>query len=156
MPDPSNFPGFSGPILVSACLCGAICRYDAQDAGIPFFKDACERGLAIPVCPEVLGGLPVPRTPCEIAESRVLDKSGVDRTEAFHLGAEKTLRIAREQGITAAVLKERSPSCGVTRIYDGTFQSRTIPGRGVTTALLAAHGFPVFSEETFPFPGAAE
>lgn len=153
MPETLCLSEFSGPILVSACLCGEICRYDAKDAGIPFFKDLWKRGLAIPVCPEVLGGLPVPRDPCEIAGNRVLDTSGLDRTEAFRLGAEKTLCIAKEHGIAAAVLKERSPSCGVTRIYDGTFGSRTIPGRGVTASLLAANGFAVFSEETFPFPG---
>lgn len=141
---------FSRPILVSACLCGERCRYDGRDACVPFFADLRARGLAVPVCPEVLGGLAVPRDPCERVGDRVMDAAGRDRTDAFTQGAFRALAIAREHGIAVAVLKERSPSCGPSTVYDGTFQARRIPGRGVTAALLAAHGIAVFSEETFP------
>lgn len=138
------------PLLVSACLCGEICRYDALDATVPAFANLCARGLAIPVCPELLGGLLVPRDPCEILASRVLDRSGRDVTREFLLGAEKTLLLAREHGVATAVLKERSPSCGVNTVYDGTFRSNRIPGRGITAAVLADNGIAVFSEENFP------
>lgn len=138
------------PLLVSACLCGELCRYDALDATVPAFADLFAQGLAIPVCPEMLGGLSVPRDPCEILASRVLDRSGRDVTREFLLGAEKTLFLARERGVAAAVLKEGSPSCGVNLVYDGTFSSNRVPGRGITAAVLADNGITVFSEENFP------
>ena len=139
----------SVPILVSACLCGEICRYDARDATDPRFAAMLAENLAIPVCPEVLGGLPVPRDPCEIRGARVFSRAGRDLTAEFLLGAEKTLAIAKEKGVATAILKERSPSCGVFAVYDGTFSSQTVPGRGITAALLAENGITVHSEATF-------
>lgn len=125
------------------------CRYDGRAAPHPLLVGLFRRDLAIPVCPEMLGGLPAPRPPAEIAEGRVMDRSGRDVTDAFTLGAARTLEIARSRGITVAVLKERSPSCGVTAIYDGTFADRLIPGSGVTAALLRANGIAVYSEDAF-------
>lgn len=139
----------SGIFLASSCLCGMSCRYDGRAAPHPLLVDLFRRGLALPVCPETLGGLPTPRPPAEIAGDRVMDRSGRDVTEAFTLGAARTLEIARSRGMTVAVLKERSPSCGVTAIYDGTFSGRLIPGCGVTAALLRANDIAVYSEETF-------
>lgn len=139
----------SGLFLVSACLCGVPCRYDGGRSTHPFLMDLFLRGFAVPVCPETLGGLSIPRPPAEIANGRVVDRQGRDVTAAFVLGAAETLKIARNRGITAAVLKERSPSCGVSRIYDGTFSARVIPGSGITATVLRAAGFDLYTGEDF-------
>ena len=136
------------PIIVSACLCGFPCRYDGASSLHPGLRNMVDTGLAIPVCPEELGGLETPRTPCEIYCGRVVDAEGYDKTEAFALGAAETLRIALEHGARIAVLKERSPSCGSKEIYDGTFTGTRISGLGITAALLRENGIRVFSEET--------
>lgn len=143
--------GISFPILVSACLCGDACRYDGTGAPHPVLVVLRERGLALPVCPEVLGGLAVPREPCERQGDRVKNRAGCEVTAHFALGARKTLELARENGISVAVLKERSPSCGSSFVYDGTFTGRRAPGQGVTTEVLRENGIVVFSEENFPF-----
>ncbi len=139
------------PILVSACLCGEACRYDGKSAMHPELASLLGRGLAVAVCPEVLGGLSVPRGACERRGERVVDRAGNDLTRNFLLGAEKTLALARERGVTVAVLKERSPSCGSSFIHDGGFRGNVVPGQGVTAALLRENGITVFSEENFRF-----
>ncbi len=138
--------------LVSACLCGEPCRYDGKTATVPALRDMALSGQAVPVCPEVLGGLEVPRSPCEIRNGRVLTADGRDVTDNFTAGATKVLELAKEQGIKTAVLKERSPSCGSSLIYDGSFSRRIIKGQGVTAALLARHGLTVVSESGFVEP----
>ena len=135
--------------LISACLCGTACRYDGLPSTIDELARLCEQGRAFAVCPEVLGGLSVPRLPCERLGERVLSKDGSDVTEPFEAGARKTLELARERGIRLAILKERSPSCGSGIVYDGTFSGRRIAGQGVTAALLRAHGFAVVNEDDF-------
>ncbi len=141
------------PILVSACLLGEPCRYDgtAQPCdGVMRLADTYE---LVAVCPEQLGGLPTPRTPSEIqGDGRVVDAAGVDRTAAFEEGAREALRIAREHGCTRAILKANSPSCGVGRVYDGTFTGTLIPGMGKTASLLAEAGIDVASETEFAHP----
>ena len=136
-------------ILVSACLVGEPVRFDGRDKfqSDPRWTRWRAEGRLVPFCPEVAGGLPVPRPPAEIQPSgRVVDDQGVDRTEAFRRGADAALRAAREAGCALAILKEGSPSCGVNRIYDGSFSKVALPGRGMATALLAKHGLAVFSE----------
>lgn len=150
----------SGPILVSACLVGERCRYDGGGFdGYPDLRRMVAEGRAIAVCPEELGGLPTPRPPAELmggdgqaalnGEARLMSIAGQDVTEAFLTGAERTARIALEQGATTAVLKARSPSCGSRGIYDGTFSGRVVPGMGVTAARLTQLGLTVHSEETW-------
>lgn len=135
-------------VLVSMCLLGIRCRYN----GSPKTNEAVVELLhrkdmtLIPVCPEQLGGLATPRTPSERRENGVVSLNGEDRTEAFLQGAEETLRIAKLYGCEAALLKERSPSCGTKEICDGSFTGRKIPGEGVTTELLRKNGIPVFGE----------
>ena len=102
-------------ILVSACLLGCACRYDGQSKPNPLAQELARRGLAVPVCPEQLGGLPTPRKPSERRGDRVVMNDGRDVTAEYHRGAEETLRLARLYGCKAAVLKERSPSCGSVR-----------------------------------------
>ena len=135
-------------ILVSACLLGERCKYSGGSNENPDVKEFLKkRGLeAVPVCPEVMGGLPTPRTPAEICGERVLTADGRDVTAAFRCGAEKALCTAREHGCTAAVLKERSPSCGSGTIYDGTFSGKVISGDGMTARLLKAEGIRIFGE----------
>ncbi|OIO00884.1 MAG: purine-nucleoside phosphorylase [Desulfovibrionaceae bacterium CG1_02_65_16] len=139
--------GDHGLVLVSACLAGRACRYDGAAASHPAVLALVARGLAVPVCPEELGGLPTPREPMELCRGRVLGRSGADRTEAFVDGAREALNICRERGCVAAVLKARSPSCGCGHVYDGAFSGRLVPGDGVFAALLKAGGVPVRTEE---------
>lgn len=116
-----------------------------------------KRGDAVPVCPETLGGLPVPRTPSEITggdggdvlagRARVVDAEGRDVTDAYVNGAKRSLLVALQAGCAGAVLKARSPSCGAGTIYDGTFTHTRTPGDGVLAALLRHHGFALRSEE---------
>lgn len=135
-------------ILVSHCLLGAPCRYDGQSKPVAALKKLEEQGhTLIPVCPEVLGGLPTPRPPAEIqADSQVVNKAGTDVTMEYTAGARRALEIAREHGCTVAVLKEKSPSCGNREIYDGSFSGTLIPGQGVTARLLEKHGIRVLGE----------
>ena len=136
-------------ILVSACLLGDPVRFDGRaklvlDARLD--RWAAE-GRLVPLCPEVEGGLPVPRPPAERQpDGRVVDDQGVDRTEAFRLGAERAVDAARTHGCALAILKEGSPSCGVARVYDGTFTRQPLAGQGLTTERLKAEGIAVFSE----------
>ena len=135
--------------VVSACLAGESCRYDGGCSPCPAVQALVRTGQALPVCPEVLGGLPTPRVPSEIRGGRVVAKDGTDVTGAFTCGAEEALRLALENGCTAAILKARSPSCGCGRIYDGTFTHTLVDGDGLFAALLRKKGFQLFTEETF-------
>ena len=133
-------------LLVSACLLGENCRYSGGNNYCPAAAALGERYELIPVCPEVLGGLPTPRPCAERVGERVINRAGEDVTAAFRLGAERVLETALAQGITRAVLKERSPSCGSGQIYDGAFTGRVIPGQGVTAELLSDRGVAVYGE----------
>ena len=137
------------PVIVSACLCGVPCRYDGKSGRVEELAQLYEQGLALLVCPEVDGGLDTPRPPCEIVNGRVLDREGGDVTENFLLGARKALELAQSRGVRLAVLKEKSPSCGSSLVYDGSFSGRLVPGQGVTAALLASVGIRVCNETNF-------
>jgi len=136
-------------IIVSACLAGYRCRYDAKVTTDPQIVDLVRSGNAIPVCPEMLGGLPCPRVPAERTKdgTRVVTREGADVTEAFERGARETLRLAELYGCDRAVLKARSPSCGKGMVYDGTFTGTLRAGNGVTAELLASHGITVETKE---------
>ena len=135
------------PVLVSACLAGEACRFDGGSTPHPEVLRLAQEGRAVPVCPEVLGGLSVPREPVELSHGRAVSRSGTDRTEAIQAGAQRALALGLERGCRRAILKARSPSCGAGRLYDGTFSGRLVPGDGVLAALLKASGFAVVSEE---------
>jgi uncharacterized protein YbbK (DUF523 family) len=146
----------SQPWLVSACLIGKRCRYDGSHKRNEAVVALAKRQKLIPVCPEELGGLPIPRPPSEIVggdgadvlvgKTRVLTKQGEDVTPYFLKGAAEVLKIAQAHNVKKAVLKTRSPSCGCGEIYDGTFSGKTRPGDGVTTALLKQNGIEVVGE----------
>lgn len=129
-------------IIVSACLAGYRCRYDGKIVPDPEIVSLVKQGKAIPVCPEMLGGLPCPRTPAERTRdgSSVITRDGGDVTEAFRIGAEQTVRLARLFGCDRAILKANSPSCGVGCIYDGTFSNTLTEGYGITAELLLKNG----------------
>lgn len=133
-------------LLISACLIGMPCRYDGASKGVAAIEALRERFTLIPVCPEVLGGLPTPRPSAERRGECVVNNIGADVTNEYRRGAEDALRIAVENGCTRALLKERSPSCGRGMIYDGTFSGTLAPGDGVTAELLMQNGIEVFGE----------
>lgn len=143
-------------ILVSACLSGVKCAWDAKDRLVPAIKELVHKKLAIPVCPEALGGGAIPRPRREIkfgsgedvldGKARVFDEFGKDVTDEFIKGAYKALEIAKENNIKKAILKSKSPSCGVGQIYDGSFRGKLIKGNGVLAALLKRHGIKVVED----------
>jgi len=144
-------------LLVSACLVGIPCRYDGGSCPNGLLQALAMQGDILPLCPEVLGGLPTPRPPAEIqggdggdvveGQAWVVNTEGKDVTAEFLAGAQKTLRIAHRWGIKEAILKARSPSCGVGQIHDGSFSGRLVEGDGVTATLLKREGIIVKSEE---------
>lgn len=136
-------------VLVSACLLGQPVRYDAKDkrSAHPILTRWVSEGRVVAVCPEVAGGLPVPRPPAEQQpDGRVVDIDGRDVTAQFDAGAAHAVALARQHGITIAVLKEGSPSCGSSVVGDGTHTKTKVPGQGVAAAALRAIGVRVFSE----------
>ena len=135
-------------ILVSACLLGICCRYDGKgntNESILALLDRDDVTL-IPVCPEQLGGMSTPRIPSERRGDSVVNRAGDDVTACFAKGAEAALRIAELSHCRFAILKERSPSCGCGKVYDGTFTGTLTDGNGVTAELLLQAGIQVFGE----------
>ncbi len=136
-------------IIVSACLLGIKCRYDGTGVKIKELIEAFPNDNLIPVCPEVLGGLPTPRTPAERIGDNIITKTGNDVTKEYMKGAKEVLKLAKDKECCLAILKERSPSCGCGKIYDGTFTGKLIEGNGVTTELLLKNGITVKGETSF-------
>jgi uncharacterized protein YbbK (DUF523 family) len=144
-------------ILVSACLLGEPVRYDGRckELEYPQLDELLKQDRVIGFCPEVAGGLPVPRDAAEIQAgdgyavldrlARVISSNGRDVTDCFLQGAHQALALCQQHAIRVAVLTELSPSCGSSQIYDGSFNRSRIHGVGVTTALLERHGISVFN-----------
>ena len=137
-------------LLVSACLLGVCCRYDGQSRPDEKVLGLLKNHVLVPVCPEQLGGLSTPRCPCEIQGDRVMSRDGDDRTAEYEKGAQEALRLCRLFSCEAAVLKAKSPSCGLGCVYDGTFSGTLRPGDGVTAGLLKNSGVPVYTEKNLP------
>lgn len=133
-------------ILVSACLLGQKCRYDGLDNEGDYFAELNKYFDLVPFCPECVGGLPTPRPRSEIKGSQVVNENGKLVTREFEKGAQKALEVCSFLGITRAILKEDSPSCGVHFVHDGFFRNRKIEGQGITAALLKRHGIDVMNE----------
>lgn len=144
-------------ILVSSCLAGLKVRYNGSHCIHNDVNSLVEQRKAITVCPELLGGFSTPREPAEIVggeggdvldgKAKVIQKSGRDVTDLFIKGANATLMQAQEVNATAVVLKEFSPSCGSSMIYNGNFSGEKRVGSGVTAALLIRNGIRVISEQ---------
>ena len=137
-------------ILISACLVGDNVKYDGGNNKNPLISKLLEKYELEPFFPEVEGGLPIPRHPCEQRGEQVVNDLDEDKTDEFNRGADLALNICLYLKITKAILKERSPSCGVHSIYDGTFSHKVIPGSGVTATLLKRKGIEVYNENEIP------
>ncbi len=138
-------------ILVSACLLGEKVRYDGKSQQVLHLvlKQWQAQQRLIAICPEVAGGLSVPRAPAEINShtGSIITQQGVDVTTEFSRGAQLALDLCQRHHIRFALLKESSPSCGSSQVYDGSFQGNKIPGQGVTAALLIKNDIEVYSEQ---------
>lgn len=132
-------------ILVSSCLLGLNCRYDGGNNYSKEVEEFLKNYEVIPICPEIMGGLPTPRTPSERQADRVINKDGKDVTEQYEKGARECLFLAQKYDVKKALLKLRSPSCGSKEIYDGTFSHTIIEGDGVTAELFKKNGIEVIS-----------
>ncbi len=142
--------------IISACLCGINCKYSGKNNFNEKAAQLFNKGLALPICPEVFGGLSTPRASAEIVNgdgmdvlkgiAKVISKDGIDCTEAFIKGAEKTVEIAKKLNIQKAILKANSPSCGYGQIYDGSFSGQKRKGNGVTAQLLLRNDIEVYNE----------
>lgn len=131
--------------IVSACLAGFHCRFDCASKEREHIRVMVEKGEAIAVCPEQMGGLPTPRIPAEQIGTKVISKAGDDVTAAYELGAQEALKMALLTGATEAHLKSRSPMCGPDKIYDGTFTGTLIEGDGIFAKLLKEKKIKVIS-----------
>lgn len=133
-------------IIVSACLLGDKTKYDGHSNYTPLIKDVKEKFDVIVICPEVNGGLPTPRLPSEIKGDRVINQKGKDVTKYFDKGVDYVTRIVKYFNIKKALLKEKSPSCGVHEVYDGTFSHKVVSGSGWLTRKLKSLGVEVYNE----------
>lgn len=133
-------------LIISACLIGCKTRYSGKTSELPELEELKKRYHLIPVCPEQLGGLATPRDPAEQRGDRVVTVKGEDVTAQFTAGAEEVLRLAKLFDCDTAILKERSPSCGYGRVYDGTFSGTLTDGSGLTAGLLAENGIRILGE----------
>ncbi len=131
---------------ISKCLCGENCKYNGGNNLKDYIKVLEENNEIITICPEVLGGLPIPRTPFELINDRAINKDGIDVTDKVINGCIKALNILKENGVTKVILKENSPTCGVHFIYDGTFSHTKIKGMGLLTRMLLENNIIVESE----------
>ena len=134
-------------IIVSACLLGQKCKYNGGDNYSERVVDFIRGHQVIPVCPEVAGGLPTPRIPCEIVNGIVTNKEGQSKDREFRTGAEICLKKALEERAELAILQSRSPSCGAKQIYDGTFSGKLIAGKGMFARLLEENGIRIVDAE---------
>ena len=130
-------------ILVSACLMGQNCKYNGGNNYSEKVMEFVTGHEVIAVCPESLGGLPIPRVPSEIKDGTVINREGVSVDKEFREGAAKALKIALDNDVDLAILQSRSPSCGTKEVYDGTFSGTKIPGKGIFARLLSEAGIKV-------------
>lgn len=134
-------------VFVSACLMGKNCKYNGGNNYSEAVKKYVEGHEVISMCPEVEGGLPIPRTPAEIVNGVVTNRDGVSVDKEFRAGAEKILDVLLEEKVELAILQSRSPSCGIGRIYDGSFTKILTNGNGIFADLLVKHGIKVIDVE---------
>jgi uncharacterized protein YbbK (DUF523 family) len=146
-------------ILVSACLAGVETRYDATHRLNEKIRELVMSGRALPLCPEVMGGRKIPREPVEITggtgrdvlsgRARIVDKKGGDHTAEIAAGVEDFVKAAKSMGVTAVILKEKSPACGVKKIHDGTFTGTLVAAPGLLAAALERENIKIYTEENF-------
>ncbi len=137
-------------IVVSACLLGENCKYNGGNNRSERVLRYIDGHKIIPLCPEMLGGLPCPRNPVEWHDGRVVTRDGDDCTEAFRLGVARALALIGDRPVDLAILQSRSPTCGVKQIYDGTFTGTKIDGMGALAKALHERGIPLMDAEDVP------
>ncbi|UEX90044.1 DUF523 domain-containing protein [Staphylococcus ratti] len=147
-------------ILISACLAGENVRYDGGNTFNLELKKLVDSGLAQTICPEILGGLSIPREPVEIVggdghdvlnhKAKIIDIKGNDVTQDYLKGAALALKTCKALNCTTLILKSNSPTCGSTTIYSGEFNGNKKSGVGLFTAMLARHNIKVYDENNFP------
>ena len=137
--------------LISACLVGINCKYNGGNNYNEKALNLVKSGKAIPICPEQLGGLSTPRIPSEIknidGKTCVINKEGINVTEQFQRGAKEVLKIVQNLNINKVILKSKSPSCGIGKVYSGNFDGELVEGNGVTAQLLKDNGIEIFDIE---------
>lgn len=136
-------------LLISACILGISSRYDGKSKQVISDDDIKRLTLKyelVPFCPEIYGGLPTPRVPSEIIGDSVIMKDGTDVTDNYKKGADEAELLCKLLGIKKALLKEKSPSCGKSKVYDGSFNGILVDGDGITARRLIAAGIEVFGE----------
>lgn len=138
-------------ILVSACLLGYNCKYNGKNNYNSKIVELLKEHEVVPVCPEMFGGLSCPRIPCEKVGNKIMDKEGNDCTKQFIKGAEIALNIAKEKQVDFAILQRRSPSCGYSLIYYGTFNGNLIVGSGIFAQKLQSLDIPIMEAESEKF-----
>ena len=138
-------------ILVSACLLGYNCKYNGKNNYNSKIVELLKEHEVVPVCPEMLGGLSCPRIPCEKVGNKIMDKEGNDCTKQVIKGAEIALNIGKEKQVDFAILQRRSPSCGYSLIYDGTFNGNLIVGSGIFAQKLQSLDIPIMEAESEKF-----
>jgi uncharacterized protein YbbK (DUF523 family) len=134
-------------ILVSRCFLGERCKWNGRNNENIEVQNLSTYVQFIPICPEVDSGMPTPRIPSEISGDKVFNEVGLDVTSFYQKGAQMALKIAKENDVKYALLKNGSPSCGSTLIYNGKFERTKIEGKGITTRLLEASGIKVYNED---------
>ncbi|KXB93865.1 hypothetical protein HMPREF3191_00205 [Veillonellaceae bacterium DNF00626] len=134
-------------VLVSACFLGVKCKYNGGDNRNEAVIQFCRDKDVIAVCPEIRAGMPCPRIPAEIMNGKVIDKKGKDVDAIYRNGVARVMKDIQHQKIELAILKSRSPTCGVHEIYDGTFSGTCIPGEGLLAEALRKQGIPVIDEK---------
>lgn len=137
-------------ILVSACLLGRNCKYNGGNNLNPQVAELLKDHVAVEVCPELMAGLGVPRTPIEIVNGEVRDRDGNSVDAALRRSVEMILSQVRREGIRYAILKSRSPTCGVRQVYDGSFTGTLTDGAGVLAQALMDEGCQVYDSEDLP------
>ena len=131
---------------VSACLVGKNTKYDGGNNYNEYVLEYLKDKEVVLICPEVFGGLPTPRIPSEQINDKVINSKNEDVTKQFNDGALISLKKLQEENVTVLILKERSPSCGYKKIYDGTFSKTIIDGNGVFASLALKNGFTIYTE----------
>ena len=138
-------------MLISACLVGINCKYNGKNNYNEKALDLVKKGIAIPICPEQLGGLTTPRNPSEIRtidnKVHVIVSTNNDVTKEFEKGAYEVLKLAKDLNVDKVILKSKSPSCGIGKIYDGTFSNNLIDGNGILANLLIDNNIEVVDIE---------
>ena len=132
-------------IGISACLAGYKVRYDGKDKRNDVLLSLLEGHEVVPVCPELLAGLPIPHDPLELKDGKALTAGGEDVSEALENGCALSFGMVRDCDLV--ILKSKSPSCGPGKVFDGTFSGKLVPGNGLFAQRCADEGLRVFSDE---------